>query len=52
VDKDVYWSKFISDGKIESYLNYKEHLKTQDNSYDGTSASYDRRSDNSGTTNR
>ncbi len=49
---DEYWNKFINDGKIESYLNYKEHLKTQGSVTDGTNSVYNRRTDNTGTTNR
>lgn len=52
MDKDEYWNKFISDGKIESYLNYKQQVKSQDGNYDGTNAFDNRRPDNSGTTNR
>ncbi len=50
--QDEYWNKFVNDGKVESYLNYREHLKTQGSVYDGTNSIYDRRTDNSGATNR
>lgn len=43
---DEYWNKFIQDGRIESYLNYKEHLKTQGNSSDGINTVYGGRTDN------
>ncbi len=46
---DEYWNKFISDGKIESYLSYKQHLNTQDSYKNDTNTVYDRRSDNKGT---
>lgn len=49
---DEYWNKFLEDGKIESYLDYKQHLKAQDNLNDRTSSPYDRWTDNQGTTNR
>ncbi len=45
---DEYWNKFITDGKIDSYLRYKEHLNTQGSNADGTSTDNDRRSDNKG----
>lgn len=48
MNPDEYWNKFISDGKVESYLNYKEHLKTQDSVIDGNNAVYNRRPDNQG----
>ena len=43
---DKYWDKFISDGKIESYLNYKQHLTSQDSFRNDTNGVYDRRTDN------
>jgi hypothetical protein len=46
---DQYWDKFVRDGKINSYLEYKEHLKSQGSVGFGTNTVYDRRSDNSGT---
>ena len=46
---DKYWDKFIADGKIESYLNYKKHLSAQDYITNGTNSVFDRRSDNQGT---
>ncbi|MEE0929075.1 MAG: hypothetical protein UIG59_07775 [Acutalibacteraceae bacterium] len=46
---DEYWNKFISDGKIDSYLEYKEHLKAQGSVDSGTNTVYDRRPDYSGT---
>lgn len=46
---DEYWQKFVSDGKVESYLNYKEHSKTQDYTENGTNTGYNRRTDNKGT---
>lgn len=45
---DEYWNKFMSDGKIKSYLEYKEHLKAQGSVERGTNSVYDRRPDNSG----
>ena len=46
---DEYWEKFLKDGKVDSYLNYKEHLKAQGNISDGTNTVYNRRTDNQGT---
>ena len=43
---EKYWDKFVSDGKIESYLNYIQHSKTQDSFNNGTNGVYDRRTDN------
>jgi len=52
LNQDEYWNKFKNDGKIESYLNYREHLKTQGSVHDGTNSINDRRTDNTGATNR
>ena len=52
MNQDEYWNKFKNDGKIESYLNYRGHLKTQGSVYDGTNSINDRRTDNTGATNR
>lgn len=52
VDKDEYWNKFICDGRIESYLDYKEHLRTQEKLYDGTKSADGGWTGNTGTTNR
>lgn len=46
---DEYWEKFLKDGKVESYLNYKDHLKSQDSAANGANTVYNRRSDNQGT---
>lgn len=43
---DEFWNKFLSDGKVESYLNYKQHIKTQDSFKDATNTDYNRWSDN------
>lgn len=43
---DEYWNKFLQDGKIESYLNYREHCKKQGNDNDRTDADNSRRTDN------
>ena len=45
---DKYWEKFVTDGKIESYLDYVNHIKSQESNND-TNAIYDRRTDNQGT---
>lgn len=49
---DEYWNKFTSDGKIQSYLNYKEHLKSQESSKYDTESNNDRWLNNTRTTNR
>ncbi len=46
---DEYWDKFVADGKIESYLSYKQHLNSQENYKNGTSTVFDGRPDNKGT---
>lgn len=49
---DEYWNKFTADGKIQSYLNYKEHLKSQESFKNDTESDNDRWFDNTRTTNR
>lgn len=52
MEQDEYWNKFICDGKIDSYLSYREHLKSKEFVNDGTNSAYGGRTDNTGTTNR
>jgi hypothetical protein len=50
--EDNYWNKFLNDGSVQSYLEYKEHLKKQESGLNGTDTVFNRRSDYQGTTNR
>lgn len=44
---DIYWDKFFSDGKIESYLSYKQHQQKQESAINGSNATDNRLPDNS-----
>lgn len=48
VSINEYWDKFCKDGKIESYLSYKENQYKQESAINGTKSTYDRLSDNKG----
>lgn len=50
--EDNYWNKFLKDGSVQSYLEYKEHLKTSESGFNGTDTVFNGRSDHQGTTNR
>ena len=43
---DKYWEKFYSDGKIDSYLSYKQNQYKQETYNNGTSTTYNRLFDN------
>ena len=47
-----YWNKFLKDGSVKSYLEYKEHQKTQESGFNGTDTVFNGRTDYQGTTNR
>lgn len=48
MNSDEYWNKFLKDGTVQSYLNYKEHLRSQGRVEGGTDTVYGRRTDNTG----
>lgn len=50
--QDIYWNKFISDGKIESYISYKQHIKNSESENNGTKSVYGGRVDNPRATDR
>ena len=50
--EDNYWNKFLKDGSVQSYLEYKEHLKTQESGLNGKGTVFNGRPDYQGTTNR
>ena len=43
---DKYWDKFYSDGKVDSYLSYKQNQYKQDAYKNGTNTNNDRLFDN------
>ena len=45
---DKYWDKFYSDGKIESYLSYKQNKYQQESMTNGTNSADHRLPDNKG----
>lgn len=43
-----FWDKFYKDGKIESYLSYKQNQYKQESAINGTKSTYNGLSDNKG----
>lgn len=43
---DILWNKFYNDGKIESYLNYKQNQIKQECTVNGAKSTDDRLFDN------
>ena len=39
---DKLWEKFLSDGKIESYLSYKQNQNKQESAVNGAKSTNDR----------
>ena len=52
MEKENLWQKFLCDGKVETYLMYKNQQKLKEMAKNDNQSVYNRRTDYTGTANR